>query len=314
MPITTSDRRALKAAAPILKWAGGKRQLLPALRAHYPSSFGAYYEPFVGSAAVFFDLAARGCLADRDVVLADVNGDLVGFYRTVRTRVGETIAVLRGLAQGHAIDPAAHYYRVRDHFNRARRGLRERHDRWWDHYDPELAAMLLYLNRTGYNGLFRLNGGGDFNVPVGRYARPTICDEPRLMTAARCLGERRLRLVCEPFADVLAGARRGDFVYLDPPYAPVSATATFTRYTAGGFSSADQRALQAVVVILAERGCHVLLSNSTAAEIAALYDSNDEVRRAGLQAIRVPARRAINSNADRRGDVLEYLVTNVPGA
>ncbi len=301
------------AARPILKWAGGKRQLLPVLRRYYPRDFKTYFEPFVGSAAVFFDLHETGLLAGKHAVLSDVNDDLIGLYTALCARLDEVVGALQELDRGHRSDACVHYYRVRDEaFNPMRRRLRERHRRWWEHYTPELAAMLVYLNRTGYNGLFRLNGAGDFNVPIGRYANPTICDEDRLRRAARLLGRPAVGIVRESFAESLQQAAAGDFVYLDPPYAPLGRSSDFTSYTAAGFSLADQRALQRVVVDLAGRGCHVLLSNSTADEIRDLYDGNSEARRAGLRAIQIPARRAINSNAARRGHVMEYIVTNVP--
>ena len=195
-------------ARPILKWAGGKRQLLPVLRRYYPREFETYFEPFVGSAAVYFDVQGAGLLAGKRVVLADVNDDLIGLYTTLCARLDEVLAALKELERGHRADPHAHYYRVRDErFNPLRRQLRARHERWWESYTPEIAAMLVYLNRTGFNGLFRLNGAGDFNVPIGRYVNPTICDEERLRRAvalARAARRgHRARTVCQlaPEAD-----------------------------------------------------------------------------------------------------------------
>lgn len=297
---------------PFLKWAGGKRQLLPALRAYYPERVGRYIEPFLGSGAVFFDLWSTGRLEGRPVVLGDGNPDLIGCYRCLRDRVDDVIADLAALAEGHARDGAAHYYDVRDgRFNPARDEWRARGGTAAD-YTPALAAMLIYLNRTGYNGLFRQNARGVFNVPAGRYARPRILDEACLREVSRVLSSPGVELVDAPFERVLARARRGDFVYLDPPYAPLSVTSAFRSYTAQRFSTDDQARLQAAVVALAARGVSVLLSNSTAPEIRRLYERNAAARDAGLRARRVPARRAINSRADRRGVVEELLVTNLP--
>lgn len=297
---------------PFLKWAGGKRQLLPALRAFYPPAFRGYFEPFVGSGAVLFDLTGRGLLADRRVTIADHNADLIGCYTMVQRHVEAVIAELAGLEAAHRADPAGRYYAVRDGlFNPARQAARAQGVALEDAYTPALAAMLIYLNRTGFNGLFRLNAAGGFNVPAGRYANPRICDAGNLRRASAVLNAAGTRIVKGGFQAGVRGARAGDFIYFDPPYAPVSRTATFTSYTAGGFSSADQRRLQQLVIALAARGCHVLLSNSTAPEIEALYESNAEARAAGLRAFRVPARRAINSRPDARGAVLEYIVTNV---
>ena len=171
--------------------------------------------------------------------------------------------------------------------------------------------MLIYLNRAGFNGLFRLNSHGGFNVPIGRYKNPLICDADNLRAVARAL-RANVTLVQDNFESVLAHAKRGDFVYFDPPYAPMTRTALFTSYTSTGFSLEDQERLQQVVVELAARGCWVLLSNSTAPDITRLYDGNPEAVAVGLRAHKVPARRAINSDAAKRGKVLEYLITNIP--
>ncbi len=300
---------------PFLKWAGGKRQLLPELRLFYPRRFGRYFEPFLGSGAVFFDLAASGALDGCEATLSDLNRDVVGCYMALRSQAPRVLRHLAALADGHAQSPERHYYEVRDaRFNPLRQqvmaaargqGLALR-------YPAELAAMLIYLNRTGFNGLFRLNSRGAFNVPAGRYANPTICDEPVLRAAARALAGPAVTLRDAPFDDVLAEARRGDFVYLDPPYAPLSATSSFTGYTEAGFGEADQRRLRDVVVALARRGCHVVLSNSTAPLIRDLYERDPEAADAGLRAHRVRARRAINARGARRGHVDEFVITNVP--
>ena len=300
-------------ARPFLKWAGGKRQLLPRLREFYPAEFGAYHEPFLGSAAVFFDLAHGGALQHGRVRLTDVNADLIGCCLRLRDDPRAVIGCLRRLEAGHAAAPEEHYYRIRDEvFNPERAAITNgRHPRP-EAYSPELAGMLIYLNRTGYNGLFRLNSSGLFNVPRGRYKNPRICDEENLRRVSSTLSALSVKIEHAAFDTVLRYARAGDFIYFDPPYAPMSTTAHFTSYTSDGFGVDDQRQLQRVSIELAERKCHVVLSNSTAPEIAMLYDGNADAERVGLQAHKVPARRAINSNASRRGHVLEYIITNLP--
>jgi DNA adenine methylase len=301
---------------PFLKWAGGKRQLLPELRLFYPGKFGRYFEPFVGSGAVFFDLAAHGLLRKRGARLSDVNVDVIGCYQAVLADLPAVIRHLERLAAGYATDGDAHYYDVRDrHFNPQRqrlRGARGHGTGSLVRYSPRLAAMLIYLNRTGFNGLFRLNSRGEYNVPVGRYANPRICDEPTLTAASSVMAGVAAEICYEPFEHVLDHARRGDFLYLDPPYAPLTATARFTSYTESGFTSDDQRRLQEVVVGLAERGCQVLLSNSTASLVRELYERDPRARRAGLRVWRVRARRAINARGASRGPIDELLITNVP--
>ena len=170
--------------------------------------------------------------------------------------------------------------------------------------------MLIYLNRTGFNGLFRLNSKGLFNVPHGRYANPLICDERNLRAVATALRQQDVRILNRSFDDVLTESTAGDFVYFDPPYAPVSATSVFTSYTAEGFDTTDQHRLRDVVVELVGKGCYVLLSNSTAPEIADLYD-NAAMRKIQIRALKVAAKRAINSDPRARGSVCEYLITNI---
>jgi len=295
--------------APLLKWAGGKRQLLPQIRRFYPESFGAYVEPFFGSGAVFFDLHGAGRLLGRRAVLIDSNADLIGCYDTVRARPDEVADALDALADAHARRGRAYYYEVRDaQFNPLRDRLRTGDGRIA--YTPQLAAMLIYLNRTGFNGLFRLNAQGAFNVPAGRYDRPRIADRAKLARVAAALSSDGVSLIYGSFETALDVAAEGDFVYCDPPYAPLSRTASFTAYTAPGFDADAQRRLQQMVIRLAARGCRVLVSNSTADEIAALYERDEDARAVGLRTLRIPARRAINSNASRRGAVEEYLIHN----
>ena len=295
---------------PLLKWAGGKLQLLPHLRRFYPRTFNRYIEPFLGSGAVFFDLHAAGRLRGHDVVLIDSNADLIGCYETVRDACEQVACALERLADAHASDGRAHYYAVRDErFNPMREERRQAGGRIG--YTPELAAMLIYLNRTGFNGLFRLNASGGFNVPAGRYARPAIVNREKLVRAAEALSSPGVRLLFGSFESARDVAEPDDFLYVDPPYAPLSRTANFTSYTAARFGEDDQARLQQLVIDVARRGCHVLVSNSTASEITALYEHNRAARAAGLRTFRVPARRAINSNASRRGHVDEYLITNI---
>jgi len=172
--------------------------------------------------------------------------------------------------------------------------------------------MFIYLNRTGFNGLFRLNSRGAFNVPVGRYSNPTICDGSNLRAVAAALSSADIHIRVDTYASVLDRAASGDLVYFDPPYAPLSATARFTAYTAAGFSDEDQRTLQQVVCALVERRCHVIISNSTAPIVEELYRKKTPPR---LQAHKVPAKRAINSDSRARGAVMEYIISNVePGS
>ena len=302
---------------PLLKWAGGKRQLLPVLAEHYPPTFSRYIEPFLGSGAVFFDLLNTGRLKRRMITLADVNPDLIGSYRTLRDRPEAVIRALTTLARQYRADGTACYYDVRDQrFNPIRAALQARATSPMDiadMYTPALTAMLIFLNRTGFNGLFRLNRSGGFNVPVGRYADPQICDEAHLRAVAAALASPGVRIDIKPFDRTLAEAGAGDFVYCDPPYAPLSRTSSFANYTAEGFTAFDQRRLQQAVIAACARGAFVVVSNSSATEIVRAY-TTPEAQKVGLRVRSVPARRAINSRASARGPVDELIISNVKQA
>ena len=264
---------------PFLKWAGGKRQLLAHIEALLPWRIDTYFEPFLGGAAVFFRLAAGARF--RRAVLADANPELVNCYQSIRDDVDGVIGELRRYRNDRAL-----YYRVRSR-------------------DPEKlsetarAARLIYLNRCGYNGLYRVNSSGRFNVPFGRYRDPVICDEPRLRAAAAAL--KKAKIVCGDFARTLKNVGPDDFAYLDPPYVPLSATASFTAYAARDFGAADQQRLAGILRSLAARRVPALLSNSDCATTRDLYRDFDRIDR-------VAARRAINSVGHARGPVDEILV------
>jgi DNA adenine methylase len=265
--------------APFLKWAGGKRQLLPRILGAVPDAIGTYFEPFIGGGAVFFALVARGRRFQR-AVLGDANEELILCYAALQKDVGAVVRALRR----HRYD-RDHYYEVRA---REPRNLSP----------AARAARLIFLNRSGYNGLYRVNRAGRFNVPFGRYKDPVICDEERLRAAAAAL--QGVTLVHGDFETTLKGARRGDFVYLDPPYVPLSATSSFTAYAKTPFDAAAQARLAAKLRALGERGVRALLSNSDCDETRALYDP--------ALSEPVPVRRAINSVASGRGAVGELLV------
>jgi DNA adenine methylase len=268
---------------PVLKWAGGKRQLLEPILSFvdqaFPEQIGTYYEPFAGGAAVFFALVAQNRFARAR--LSDKNEDLIRVYSELRDNASAVIRELEKLCEpGHGED---HYYTVRD--MRPKKAAAR-------------AARLIYLNRTGYNGLYRVNRNGGFNVPYGRYKNPRILDQPRLLAAAQAL--QGVELAVEDFQASCAQAKRGDFVYFDPPYMPVSRTASFAEYHSEAFALAEHQRLAKTFARLAKKGVSVLLSNSDTPETHNLY--------LGFETQIVLARRAINSDATRRGAVSELLV------
>jgi DNA adenine methylase len=268
-------------ASPFVKWVGGKTRLLGELTARAPSSYGRYFEPFVGGGALFFRLRpAAACLSD-------LNADLIGVYQAVRDDVD---AVIRNLGRHRTLHSEAYYYQVRERWNA---GL-------WADAPAARAAAFLYMNKTCYNGLWRVNKRGEFNVPAGRYVNPGIVDEDGLRAASVALRDADVQ--ARPFDRVLDEAEAGDFVYFDPPYDPISDTADFTSYTTSGFGGAEQAALAQTFRALADRGCAVMLSNSDTPLVRKLY--------AGFHIERVSCNRAINSRADARGAVAEVIVSN----
>lgn len=291
MPPPCEPSSPLTDAAPFLKWAGGKGALLEQYVCFFPRRRArAYYEPFVGSGAVFFHL--RGCGIAQQYHLSDVNAELITTYCVIRDRVDELIARLREHAALHGKE---HYYAVR--------GM-DRLPGWPDQVDEVArAARTIYLNRTCYNGLWRVNSRGEFNVPMGRYRAPRILDEPRLRAASSAL--QGVAITQADVEEAVQGAQAGDFVYFDPPYVPLSQTANFTSYYSQGFDAAAQRALAQLFRELAGRGCTVMLSNSDTPLVRELY--------AGFRIETVRAQRRINSRADRRGLVDEVVVLSEPG-
>lgn len=271
---------------PVIKWAGGKRQLLPEIRARVPREYGVYHEPFLGGGAVLLDLQPAVAKAN------DVNEGIINLLRVVRDDVDGLIAVLEGHAQRNS---AEYFYEVRawDRQRESFAGLS----------DVERAARMLYLNKTCFNGLHRVNSRGEFNVPFGRYKNPNIVNEKGLRAVHGYLAAHDVELTVGGFAEACGRADKGDFVYLDPPYDVVSQTSNFTGYAQGGFGRAEQEALHETCRALDARGVKFLLSNSATPFILGLYEGEFEVDI-------VHASRAINSRADKRGPVEEVLVRN----
>jgi DNA adenine methylase len=277
---TPQPQIARPVAAPVVKWVGGKTKLLPELLVRMPDDYARYYEPFAGGAALFFRLAPRRA------VLADSNADLIGLYGAL---AGDVAAVIRRLEHHREAHDETHYYKTRTRWN----------DRDVSWASAERAAAFIYLNKTCFNGLWRVNRAGDFNVPIGRYTDPPICVPEALRAAAGVLARAELR--CTDYRAAVADAGDGDFVYFDPPYDPVTTTANFTSYTVDAFSGEDQRALADCARELVARGCRVMLSNSDTPFIRSIYR--------GFRVERVKCPRAINSNAAKRGDVDELIIT-----
>ncbi|HEX2471691.1 MAG TPA: DNA adenine methylase [Nitrososphaera sp.] len=271
-----------------LKWAGGKLQLIEQFENLFPHNFRNYYEPFIGSGAVFFYVKSK--LKPNKVILSDTNEELINCFVVVRDKPSELVESLLKHRKKHSKE---YYYAVRsiksdrlDNVNRA--------------------ARLIYLNKTCFNGLYRVNSEGQFNVPFGDYENPSIFDKNILFQASQLLQDVHLQVMS--FERVLDFADKDDFVYFDPPYIPVSKTSSFTRYSKSNFSVKEQKRLSEVFGLLDSRGCFVMLSNSDHALTRELYRDYEK------NTVIVRAKRMINSIGSRRGAINELVVTNYRNA
>ncbi len=271
------------AVGPVLKWVGGKRQLLPEIEQHLPNSFSTYYEPFLGGGAVLFYLQPA------QAVVNDINAELINVYEVIRSNCPALLIDL----QKHR-NEAEYFYRLR---------AKDRDEARYAKLSPvERASRILYLNKTCYNGLFRVNRKGQFNVPFGRYKNPNIVNEARIRAAHRYFNRATVTFMCGDFAAAVEKSEAGDFVYFDPPYDPVSTSAIFTAYVRGGFGRGQQLRLKELCDQLSSRRVKFLLSNSATDFILDLYrDYEINI---------VQARRAVNTKARGRGPVDEVLIKN----
>ena len=267
------------APTPFLKWAGGKGQLLSQMTQYFPSEFGNYFEPFVGGGAVFFHLLPG------HAVLSDSNPDLIQVYEAVRNDPEGLMSALDTFTSRPISEDL--YYRVRK---------QNPHDL----STLERAARTIFLNKTCFNGLYRVNSEGGFNVPFGRYKNPTLYVRENIRAASFALKAAELRVA--DFRDACKAPRKGDFVYLDPPYDPLSRTSSFTDYTRDGFGEQDQRDLAETFRKLDKRGCKVMLSNSSTPMLRKLYQE--------FECVNLRAKRSINCKGSGRGAIDELLVKN----
>lgn len=272
-----------KLVAPVVKWVGGKRQLLDEITPLLPKRITTYCEPFLGGGAVFFSIQPSKAIVN------DLNGDLITVYETIRDDVDTLIESLKK----HENTPE-YFYTIRD-IDRDKEGYRALPK-------AEKASRLIYLNKTCFNGLFRVNSSGEFNSPFGHYKNPNIVNEPVLRAVSKYFKTGNIAFFSEDFADTLQKVGKGGFVYLDPPYDPVSDTSSFTGYNKGGFDRNEQIRLKECCDELTRRGVKFMLSNSATEFIKELYK--------GYEITIVKAKRAINADATKRGAIEEVLIRN----
>ncbi|MEC4848946.1 MAG: DNA adenine methylase [Nitrosarchaeum sp.] len=272
---------------PFVKWAGGKRQLIPILHQNLPESFGTYYEPFLGGGALLFHI-----LTDKNgqkCSISDLNSDLVLAYTTIRDRIDALISSLKSHEKNYQKDSKSYYYSVRESNPRN---------------EVEKTSRLIFLNRTCFNGLYRVNSKGKFNVPLGKYTNPNIVNEENLRAVSSILQTNRISIKCRDFESVLRDAKKGDLVYFDPPYQPVSSTANFTSYTTKDFTYDDLTRLAELCLKLDSKECHVLLSNSDSKEVSDIFEKKP------WKITKIEANRSINSNSKKRTGHFELLIKN----
>jgi DNA adenine methylase len=308
-------------ARPILKWAGGKGQLLERLSAYFPKALSDgtikdYYEPFLGGGAMFFHVMQHYPL--KTAWLMDANEELIVLYTSVQRDVEPLLAMLTQMEKDYLklTEPKRkeRYLKIRDALNGARSGMDFRkYSRAW----IERAAQIIFLNKTCYNGLFRVNKDGGFNVPFGKYVRPTIADADNLRQASALLAKARIRhgdfgdLARLDAAKASGLVKPGSFIYYDPPYRPLSATASFTSYSRLAFGDGEQERLAKMFRALDRKGVWQMLSNSDPKNSDPKDDFFEETYSAYRDRFyRIPASRSINSNPARRGRINEIVITN----
>lgn len=269
---------------PILKWVGGKAQLLEIIKENMPETFDTYFEPFIGGGAIFFNVEPQKALIN------DLNTDLINVYKVIKKKPKDLIDLLETHKNKHNKD---YYYTIR---------ALDRDNTYSDLTDVEKAARVIYLNKTCYNGLYRVNKKGEFNVPLGSYTNPRICDEANITEVSRFFNKRKIKVFNEDFAKFLKKVKDNDFIYLDPPYDPTSDSSDFTNYQKEGFSKEDQIRLKKTCDEMNEKGAKFMLSNSCTPFICELYKD--------YHIKKVWAKRNVNSKGNKRGPVEEVLIMN----
>ena len=298
-------------AKPFLKWAGGKGQLLVKFQDLYPTKLkegkiNNFYEPFLGSGAVFFDIAQRYKI--KTAYLYDINEELILAYKVVQQDVSNLITQLRRHEKAYLkLDEkkrAAYFYKQRDSYNKLRL-----HINYNNYSDAWIArtAQLVFLNKTCFNGLFRVNSKGEFNTPAGDYKNPTICDEKNLLAVSKVLAIATIKKA--DFRQIKKDIKKNSFVYFDPPYRPISKTASFTAYSKHSFSDKEQTELRDLFQWINSKGEYAMLSNSDPKNNNPADNFFDDLYKE-FTLIRIPAKRMINSVASKRGSINEIVVTN----
>jgi len=281
------DQVQVSTPKPFVKWAGGKRQLIPEIEKYLPEKFGSYFEPFLGGGALLFHLLSEK--QNLKGYVSDLNSDLVLAYITIRDNLGSLLKSLEKHSDKYFSNSESYYYSVRESNPKSQ---------------IEKVSRLLFLNRTCFNGLYRVNSKGKFNVPLGRYSNPNIIQEENLHSVNQFLNKNKISIKCQDFATTIESVKKGDLVYFDPPYQPISKTSNFTSYTNTNFGFNDLKRLAKVSNKLAKKGAKVLLSNSSSKQVHDLFSNKH------WKIVEIEANRAINSDSKKRTGHTELLIRN----
>jgi DNA adenine methylase len=277
-------------AKPFIKWVGGKGKLIPELEKYFPKEFNRYYEPFVGGGALFFYLKQTKNISFSSI--NDINGKLITAYKQIQQNPEKLISLLKNIEAEYKKlsleDQEKYFYQKREFYNK-------------ENVDELITTShLIFLNKTCFNGMYRENSKGEYNIPFGDQKNPTICDEENILSVSKCL--KNTEITSQSFEESVKNCQKGDFIYFDPPYYPINVTSSFTSYSKNSFGPKEQEKLRDVFASLAKRGCFVMLSNSNTSFINDLYKD--------FCINYLAAARSINSKGDKRGKIKEIIVTN----
>ena len=286
------NKAGFKDAKPFIKWVGGKGKLVPELEKYFPKKFNRYFEPFVGGGALFYEVIKKNNIVFSSI--NDINKKLIITYKQIQQDPKKIISLLKNIENEYKKlsleEQKEYFYKIRKKYNE------ESLD------NITIAVYLIFLNKTCFNGMYRENSKGGYNIPFGDQKNPTICDEKNILAVSKCLKNTEINNLS--FEEAVEKCKKGDFIYFDPPYYPISATSSFTSYSKNSFGPREQEKLRDVFIKLAKKGCFVMLSNSNTDFIREIYKEYKDYFKY------VYATRSINSNGNKRGKILEIAITN----
>lgn len=286
------NKAGFKDAKPFIKWVGGKGKLVPELEKYFPKKFNRYFEPFVGGGALFYEVIKKNNIVFSSI--NDINKKLIVTYKQIQQDPKKIISLLKNIENEYKKlsleEQKEYFYKIRKKYNE------ESLD------NITIAVYLIFLNKTCFNGMYRENSKGGYNIPFGDQKNPTICDEKNILAVSKCLKNTEINNLS--FEEAVEKCKKGDFIYFDPPYYPISATSSFTSYSKNSFGPREQEKLRDVFIKLAKKGCFVMLSNSNTDFIRETYKEYKDYFKY------IYATRSINSNGNKRGKILEIAITN----